>query len=102
MPYRTVENDKFNPNWDFQQHKEVEFVLKEKKENVGKYNKMVYTIEELTTKELFNIWGGAILDRQMEQMEVGKQGKLTYLGMVKSKQWNKDMQNFKLETWSDQ
>ena len=101
MPYKQIQTGDFNPTWDFQNYKEVEFILKEKRENVGKFNHMAYTIEELTTKELFNIWGSAILNRQIEQMEIGQQGKLTYLGTVKSKQWDKDMQNFKLEIWED-
>jgi hypothetical protein len=101
MPYTPVKGD-FPEVWDFEKVPEVEFVLQNKKEGVGKYKKMLYTIEEVTSKELFDIWGGAIIDRQMQQMEVGQRGKLTFKGVVHSQKWGKDMQDFLLEIWEDE
>ena len=100
MTYKPVQTGDFPLVWDFEQHAEVEFVLKSKKEDVGKYRQMLYTIEELTTREVFDVWGCAILDRQMEKMKEGEQGKLTFKGIKHNDRWNKDMQDFVLEIWS--
>jgi hypothetical protein len=68
---------------------------------MGKYRQMLYSIEEQTTKEHFDVWGCAILDGQMEKMKEGQRGKLTFKGTKHNTKWNKDMQDYLLEIWED-
>jgi len=96
MPYVSVKNDSA---WDYKNQPTIEFILLDKKEDVGAYGKRLYKVRELGTDKEYDIWGCAILDRQMQKLEVGARARLNYVGVVVNK--GKSMKDFNLEVWRD-
>ncbi len=85
------EEDKF---WDFEQNPELIGKYKGVKENVGKNESNLYTIEY--KDEDYKIWGTAVLDTRLKGIEPDKTLYIKYLGKEKSNKTGRNYKNFKV------
>jgi len=61
---------------------EITGIYKDKKEDVGPNNVIIYEIE--TDEGLIAVWGSSVLDTRMKNIENGTMVKIVYLGEKKS------------------
>jgi len=64
------------------------------KSGVGSYNSNVYSIE--SEGVLYNVWGCTNLDMQMEEVPLGSEVIITYLGKEKNKKTGRDYKKFEV------
>lgn len=71
-------------------------IYKDKVENLGENDSTKYVIET-ESGEVRGVWGSSVIVSQFEQIQIGMEVKLTFLGKEKGKKgyWYK---NFKIET----
>lgn len=83
--------------WDYKEGKEKELVgiLKEKKENVGPNNSMLYVIQKEDESEI-GIWGTTVLNTKFSEIIVGEEVKITYKGKVKNPTSNREYHDFEV------
>jgi hypothetical protein len=73
----------------------IEGILKDKQENVGVNNSMLYSFE--TSDGLVVVWGSAVLDSRMVGASVGEKVKITYKGLGEAKGGHNAPKIFKVE-----
>lgn len=56
-----------------------------KKENVGINKSNIYMIEVAGDEEATSVWGSTVLDTKFQEISIGSEVKIEYLGKVKSK-----------------
>ena len=56
-----------------------------KKENVGQNNSNIYMIQVDGEDEPTSVWGSTVLDTKFQEIGIGSEVKIEYLGKVKSK-----------------
>ena len=66
--------------WDLK--KPIEGIYKSMKTNIGKHKSNVYMIS--TGDELVGVWGSTVLDSKFEQVDVGSEVRIEYLGLGKT------------------
>ena len=71
------------PTWDFEKNKTIEGAFVGVEENVGPNNSKMYTIETVNGDKL-GVWGNAVLDTRMKNLEIGEEVKIEYLGKEES------------------
>lgn len=85
-----------NESWNFEQNKELHGILVDKRENVGKNNSKLFTIEVSGKKgEKVAVWGSTKLD-DLWQLQVGTEVWIEYLGQEKSKN-GRMFKNYKID-----
>lgn len=57
----------------------------QKKENVGVNNSNIYLVHVDGDDEATSVWGSTVLDTKFQEIPVGSEVKIEYLGKVKSK-----------------
>lgn len=57
----------------------------QKKENVGINNSNVYMVEQAGAEEATSVWGSTVLDTKFQEIPVGSEVKIEYLGKEKGK-----------------
>ncbi len=92
MTYKEVNPSEWKPkeDGDF-----IEGILKDKRENVGANNSMLYSLQ--TKEGLVGVWGSAILDSRMIGVDVEDQIKITYKGLGEAKGGHNAPKIFKVE-----
>ena len=60
-------------------------LYKQKKENVGANNSMMYVLQEDGKDETTSVWGSTVLDTKFEEIPTGSLVKIEYLGKEKGK-----------------
>ena len=78
---------------DFEIEKEVQGILKNKKENLGQNNSRLYEIE-LDDGVITAVWGSTVLDNKMSKVAMGQQVKIVYLGMETNPKTKRSYKNF--------
>lgn len=73
----------------------IQGLLTEKKENVGINNSNVYVIELEGQEEPVSVWGSTVLDTKFQEITIGSEVKIEYLGLEKGK-GPKPYKNFKV------
>lgn len=63
----------------------IQGLLTAVKENVGINNSKVYMIEKEGEEEPYSVWGSTVLDTKFQEISVGSEVKIEYLGQVKGK-----------------
>jgi hypothetical protein len=63
----------------------IQGLLTQVKENVGINNSKVYMIEQEGAEEATSVWGSTVLDTKFQEIPVGSEVKIEYLGQVKGK-----------------
>lgn len=76
-----------NPKWDPQINDVLEGKLINKESNVGPHLSNLYTIEDFKGKT-WSVWGKAVIDRAMGQVNVGNLVMIKYLGVAKGPKGN--------------
>lgn len=93
MARQTLSNN-LNPSWNFEQNKELHGILIEKRENVGKNNSKLFTIETKKDGKVA-VWGSTKLD-DLNQLKIGTEVWIEYLGQEKSKN-GRMFKNYKID-----
>ncbi len=63
----------------------IQGLYQSKKENVGVNNSNIYLILVDGQEEAVSIWGSTVLDTKFQEISIGSEVKIEYLGKVKSK-----------------
>ncbi len=75
----------------------IQGLYKNKKTGVGQNSSNIYEIQ-LPDGQLVGVWGSKLLDGRFEEIEIGMEVRLTYLGRVQPKTPNgRPYDNFKVE-----
>ena len=72
----------------------IEGTYVSKKTDVGPKNSNIYNLQ--TKDGLIGVWGSAVLDTKMDQLQTGAEVRITHLGMGKSKSGN-EYHDYKVE-----
>lgn len=99
MPDQTNKNwEEVNPDtqdmWDFRSQPTIQGLYVAKKENVGENKSNIYVLN--VANEKVGVWGSVVLDSRFEQIAIGSEVKIEYLGMVKPESGNRPYHNFKV------
>lgn len=83
MAWKKASTD-MNPSWDKVKQKTIEGVIVDKKEHVGQFDSSIYTIEEKGVGKK-SVWAKGLLDSQLKPLPIGTLVKITWTGLVKTK-----------------
>lgn len=92
MTYEEVNPSEWKPS---KEEDFIEGILKDKRENVGVNNSMLYSLQ--TENGLVGVWGSAILDARMVGVDLNDKVKITYKGLGEAKGGHNAPKIFKVE-----
>ena len=78
--------------WDFRTKKTIQGVYVAKKENVGENDSNIYVLN--VGDEKVGVWGSAVLDGRFEQIAIGSEVKIEYLGKKTGEKGGREYHNF--------
>jgi len=79
---------------DFELNPVLQGVLKAVKRNVGANNSNIYEVE--VAGKLVSFWGSTVLDPRLEQVSVGDELRIKYLGKKKSEKTGRTFKDFEV------
>ena len=99
MPNKTNQDwQEVNPDtqdmWDFRNQSTIQGLYVAKKENVGENKSNIYVLN--VANEKVGVWGSVVLDSRFEQIAIGSEVKIEYLGKVESESGGRAYHNFKV------
>ena len=81
-----------NPAWDYKKNKEIQGIYKGMQTNVGPNNSNMYDLE--TDDGVIGVWGNAVLNTRMKNIELGEEVKIVYGGLLKSEKTGRSYHSF--------
>lgn len=84
-------------NWD-EDGEEIEGILIKVDENVGENESNVYTLE-LEGGKTVGIWGTAVLDSRLKELELGTKVQIIYKGKKKNPESGRTFKDFSVSIW---
>ena len=95
--WKTIgETSNNNKMHDFEVNKEITGILFNKRNNIGANNSNIYDIE--VGDEVIGVWGTSILDRKMEEVEVGEEVRIIYNGKKISDKTKRQYKDFTVQS----
>ena len=85
------------PAWEPNKEKEVSGVLKQVKTKVGPNESNLYVLKR-EGKEDIAVWGSTVIDSRMEDIELGSEVKIVFLGEATSEKTGRNYKNFEVYT----
>ena len=85
------------PAWDPNQEKEVAGILKQVKTKVGPNESNLYVLKR-EGKEDIAVWGSTVIDSRMEDIELGSEVKIVFLGEATSEKTGRNYKNYEVYT----
>lgn len=76
--YKVSEGNYWKPK---EKGEQLEGLLINKEDHVGMNDSWLYTIEELETNDVKQVWGTTVLDMRMLPIKIGQQVRITYEGL---------------------
>src|SRR3990167_10500700 len=86
-------NEEIVDNWDPELQGELVGKYLGKKENIGRNNSTVYQFEQEDGKKI-GVWGSAVIDNRMKEVQIGDMVKMVYLGKVNNPKSGRTFKNF--------
>ncbi|OED29924.1 hypothetical protein [Methanosphaera sp. WGK6] len=80
-----IQQENMEEFWNPEEESEIQGIVVDKLENIGKYKSKLYKIQDKTI--IYNIWGKTQLDRLMETVMIGDKIQITYNGLIKTKKF---------------
>jgi len=93
--WQKIEPETTSDIWDFDKNPELigEFVGKQ--ENVGANNSNLYTFKT-ETGELVSVWGSAVIDTRLKNVQEGDKIKIVYLGETRSQKTGRTYKDYEI------
>ena len=77
------------PTWNFKENNSITGILRAIKRNTGtEKNSTIYTLE-LPDGQKMGVWGGKVIDSRLEDVTVGEEVRIDFLGLVEGQNGRK-------------